>query len=66
MVVIGTVIRMKNTCVLFAVIAIIVAGPATGYGGQIDSLILNHEVSAANFFGTDARAMAMGQTGIAT
>jgi len=36
------------------------------HAGTIDSLILNHEVSAANFFGTNARSMAMGQTGIAT
>ncbi len=34
--------------------------------GEIDDLILNHEVSVANFFGINARSMAMGQTGIAS
>ena len=48
--------------------AIILAGgtDADLWAGEIDSLIINHEVSVANFFGINARTMAMGQTGIAS
>ena len=59
---------MKKTSVLVLLFALItVCGTAERlWAGTIDSLILNTEISAANFFGTNARAMAMGQTGIAT
>jgi len=57
----------KKSAFLVLLVTVIWSGlSATLMAGEIDDLILNHEVSAANFFGTNARSMAMGQTGIAT
>lgn len=58
--------KMKNIAVVLAVLGMLGVTATGSFAGEIDSLILNHEISAANFFGTNARTMAMGQTGVAS
>ena len=53
-------------CRILLAAGCLICGAVHASAGTVDSLILNQEVSAANFFGTNARSMAMGQTGIAT
>ena len=59
------VIMKKSLILIVATLALVVFSTPLR-ADVIDSLIVDHEVTAGNFFGINARAMAMGQTGIAT
>jgi long-subunit fatty acid transport protein len=56
----------QYSAVIAAVVFFLAGFGLEATAGEIDDLILNHEVSVANFFGINARSMALGQTGIAS